>query len=69
MVSERGYQKVYGQKRAVWKKSQCKAIKLEGKHRYLMPIDDEMRKQIAHLAKPYPKRVISAASGTHGNQP
>ncbi len=28
-----------------------------GKHKYLMPLDDDMRKQIAHLAKPYPKRV------------
>jgi hypothetical protein len=27
------------------------------KHRYLMPLDDAMRKQIAPLAKPYPKRV------------
>lgn len=27
------------------------------KHKYLMPLDDDMRKQIAHLAKPYPKRV------------
>lgn len=28
-----------------------------GKHRYLMPLDDDMRKQIMPLAKPYPKRV------------
>jgi len=27
-----------------------------GKHKYLMPLDDDMRKQIAPLAKPYPKR-------------
>lgn len=27
------------------------------KHRYLMPLDDEMRAKIAPLAKPYPKRV------------
>ena len=27
------------------------------KHRYLMPLDDAMRKQITPLAKPYPKRV------------
>ena len=26
------------------------------KHRYLMPLDDEMRKQIEPLRKPYPKR-------------
>ncbi len=28
-----------------------------GKHKYLMPLDDDMRKQIMPLAKPYPKRV------------
>lgn len=35
-----------------------KATKIEtpGKYRYLMPLDDEMRRQIAPLAKPYPKR-------------
>ena len=37
------------------------------KHRYLMPLDDAMRKQIQSLAKPYPKRVTSADSGTLGN--
>jgi hypothetical protein len=28
-----------------------------GKHRYLMPLDDAMRAQIAPLAQPYPKRA------------
>lgn len=27
-----------------------------GKHRYLMPLDDAMREQVAQLARPYPKR-------------
>ena len=39
------------------------------KHKYLMPLDDEMRRQIEPLRKPYPKRVRSADSGTSGNQP
>lgn len=30
---------------------------LPGKHRYLYPLDDAMRAQIAPLAKPYPKRA------------
>jgi len=33
------------------------------KHKYLMPLDDEMRKQIEPLRKPYPKRVTKATSG------
>ncbi len=31
--------------------------RVAGKHTYLMPLDDDMRKQIMPLAKPYPKRV------------
>ena len=31
-------------------------VKTSFKHRYLMPLDDEMRARIAPLAKPYPKR-------------
>jgi hypothetical protein len=34
------------------------------KHRYLMPFDDEIRKRIEPLRKPYPKRVGSADNGT-----
>lgn len=34
----------------------------EGKHKYILPLDDAMRKQIAPLAKPYPKRVKQAIS-------
>jgi hypothetical protein len=30
------------------------------KHRYLMPLDDNMRKQVQSLAKPYPKRMKQA---------
>lgn len=33
------------------------------KHRYLLPLDDEMRKVIAPLAKPYPKRAKEPAAG------
>lgn len=33
-----------------------RSIKLV-KHKYLMPLDEEMRKRIAPLAKPYPKRT------------
>lgn len=32
-------------------------VKGSSKYRYLMPLDDEIRKQIMPLAKPYPKRV------------
>ena len=32
-------------------------VPASGKHKYLMPLDEEMRKQIMPLSKPYPKRA------------
>lgn len=37
---------------------------LPPKHRYLMPLDDEIKSVVMKLARPYPKRVESAAGGT-----
>jgi hypothetical protein len=42
--------------------------KIPGKYRYLMPLDDEMRKQIEPLRKPYPKRPKQAMSPDQGEQ-
>jgi len=39
-------------------------VDVPGKHRYLMPLDKAMRKQILPLSKPYPKRVSSETSDT-----
>jgi hypothetical protein len=36
----------------------AQVILCQGKHRYLMPLDKEMKKQIEPLAKPYPKRGL-----------
>lgn len=40
-----------------------------GKHRYLMPLDAAMRKQIAPLAKPYPKRTTRTKEQDTGHPP
>lgn len=64
MISPTGFKKVFGKYRNVLTPAECKRIRLPGKHRYLMPLDEEMRAKIAPLAKPYPKRAGSAASGT-----
>lgn len=49
------------------------AYKVPGsrKHRYLMPLDDDMRKRIEPLRRPYPKRTRAAGVGsdTPGVQP
>lgn len=43
--------------------------KVQGKHRYLMPLDTEMRKRILPLARPYPKRADSMGGHASGFQP
>lgn len=55
-VSEKGWNIQQGVQKKTVKPSDCDIIKTNGKHRYLMPLDAEMRKQITLLAKPYPKR-------------
>ena len=42
--------------------------KMFWKHKYLIPLDDEMRAQVAPLSRPYPKRAGSADSGTPAHQ-
>ncbi len=42
--------------------------KQEGKHRYLMPLDESMRAKIMPLAKPYPKRPKQAEAGPPGQR-
>lgn len=40
------------------------AVNVPGKHRYLMPLDAEMRAKVLPLARPYPKRAGSVDSDT-----
>lgn len=55
MISERGWNYVYGQKRKVLKPSECEKVRMPGKHRYLLALDDDMRRQIEPLRRAYPK--------------
>lgn len=48
---------------------QARRITVPGKHKYLFPLDADMRAKILPLAKPYPKRAGSADGGTPGHQP
>jgi hypothetical protein len=45
--------------------SGARKIKMPPKHRYLYPLDDAMRAQIAPLAKPYPKRAAIVQAVEH----
>jgi hypothetical protein len=43
-------------------------VKAGDKHKYLMALDKDMAKHIAHLSKPYPKRVKQAMTGDQSEQ-
>jgi hypothetical protein len=49
------------------KPSECRKIWKNGKHRYLMPLDSDIRKKILPLARPYPKRAGSDTKDTPAN--
>jgi hypothetical protein len=38
----------------VFRADQCKAVHEKGKHRYLMPLDKAIRRQVLKLSSPYP---------------
>lgn len=67
-VSERGYTIEFGEKRKCPKPSECIKVITPGKHKYLLPLTDDIREKISKLAKPYPKRASSIESGTSGFQ-
>jgi hypothetical protein len=56
-VSATGYKRQYGDYRRVPKINDWERVPVGGKHRYLYPLDDDMRRQIEPLRKPYPKRL------------
>lgn len=60
----------FGGKPKIADYSHLRARVVPGKYKYLMPLDDDMKKGIAVLAKPYPKpicatSVASDAPGVH----
>lgn len=63
-VSKSGVIHEFGKAKHATKIDDCVAISQLNKHRYLMPLDDEIRRRILPLAKPYPKksRAVSIES-------
>lgn len=62
MVKSKGWTVVHGIKRKTLTPEQCTKVEKPGKHRYLMPLDAEMKSKILPLSKPYPRRHASASS-------
>ncbi len=61
MVSKDGKIKVQGKYRKCWRTDQCTPVEKQGKHRYLFPLDEAMKRKIEPLRKPYPKRAGSSS--------
>jgi len=57
MVKKQGWTTVQGKRHKTLTPDECTPIHKSGKHRYLMPLDAEMRERILPLSKPYPKRT------------
>ena len=68
MVKKKGWTIVHGKRRVALTPIQCTAITKPKKHRYVMPLDNEMRARVLPLAKPYPKRPKQAMAGDHSAQ-
>lgn len=66
MVKTKGWTTCHGVRRKTWRPDQCTKVIKPGKHRYLMPLDAEMRAKILPLAQPYPKRPKQATPETIG---
>jgi len=58
----------WGEKRVLADLSSLPRRTTPGKHRYLFPLDEAMRQQIAPLARPYPKRAPEASQDVPANQ-
>lgn len=56
VVTASGMAKQFDGFKRCTKKSDCIKTERPGKHRYLFPLDDDVRKTIEPLRKPYPKR-------------
>ncbi|MBV8771667.1 MAG: protein Mom [Deltaproteobacteria bacterium] len=67
-VSPTGIKRHYGRPQRCIRPDQGRKVVVPGKHKYLLPLDAEMRARIAPLAKPYPKCAGSIESDATANQ-
>ena len=58
-VSEKGFNKQYGERRTCPKPSQLRHVRQLGKHKYLYPLDNLVKSSILKYKKEYPKCELS----------
>lgn len=68
MISPTGWKVSFGVRKRVLRPDQCTRIELPGKHRYMMPLDKRLRRQLVAISKPYPKCVQSIVSDALDDQ-
>ena len=66
-LSKDGVRKQFGVPRKAPKVSDMTAVKTPGKHRYLMPLDRAMRRQVQSLARDYPRAAVQASTETRSS--
>lgn len=63
VVSASGINRQFGAQKRAWRKEVFEQIAMPGKHRYLMPLDNGMRRRLAKMAKPYPHARVRSLNG------
>lgn len=66
LCSVNGVKSQYGVRRKAMRPQDGKKIAIPGKHKYIIPLDLEMRSRVSRLAKPYPKRERSRENAAAG---
>ena len=56
VVSPSGYVSFFGKMKPSIRTQDCEVVPVPGKHRYVYPLDEEIREVLTAFAQPYPKR-------------
>lgn len=56
VTSKDGFTRQFGRPVPAVRRDQCEIIRVPGKHRYVLPLDRAMRRQLIKQAQPYPSR-------------
>lgn len=63
VVSSTGVNRQFGTLKRVTRQDECEKVIVPGKHRYLLPLDRAMRRQLASLVQPYPHPAGEVSMG------
>lgn len=67
-VSASGHTNMFGKRSLCYRYDQCTKVAIPGKHKYMLPLDPEVRARIESMSKPYPK-IASEVNQRHATIP